>query len=157
MILLATLIPNLRILLLGILLKNLGILLKNHLLKNHLKNHLLKKQKLSDHVKNMLNGKEFNIRSGTVQHTDGLSEENREIIVSNLMADEEALCRISVSRIRRTFANIDLVGPFGQWLTNNFTRAIHVHLPLTAFYDFNSSRPMKTLRIRKSNIAIHIP
>ena len=112
--------------------------------------------KLSTHVKQMLLGKGFEIKSGVVQHTDGLSEENRETIVSNLMANEEALCRINASRIRQTFAGINPVGPFGRWLTNNYSRAIHVRLPLSVYYDVNSSRPMRTLQIHKSNIAIHI-
>ena len=95
---------------------------------------------LSVHVKAMLDGKRFEIKGGKVQYTDGLSAENREIIVANLIADEEALCRICIARIRQTFASINLVGPFGQWLTNNHSREVHVHLPLAAYYDLNSPR-----------------
>ena len=111
---------------------------------------------LSVHVKAMLEGKRFEIKGGKIQHTDGLSAENREIIVGNLIADEDALCRICIARIRQTFASIDLIGPFGQWLTHNHSREVHVHLPLGTYYDLNSPRPMSTLRVRKSNVAMHI-
>ena len=111
---------------------------------------------LSVHVKAMLEGKRFEIKGGKIQHTDGLSAENREIIVGNLIADEDALCRICIARIRQTFASIDLIGPFGQWLTHNHSREVHVHLPLGTYYDLKSPRPMSTLRVRKSNIAMHI-
>ena len=150
MILLSTLIPILRNFL-------LGLLLKNYLPKNYLPvKPPVEEVELSVHVKAMLQGKRFEINGGEIQHTDGLSAENREIIVGNLIADEDALCRICITRLRQTFARINLIGPFGQWLTHNHSREVHVHLPLGTYYDLKSPRPMSTLRVRKSNIAMHI-
>ena len=116
----------------------------------------IEEAELSVHVKAMLQGKRFEINGGEIQHTDGLSAENREIIVRNLIADEDALCRMCITRLRQTFARINLIGPFGQWLTHNHSREVHVHLPLGTYYDLKSPRPMSTLRVRKSNIAMHI-
>ena len=116
----------------------------------------IEKTEISTHVAAMLQGKDFVIKGHTIQHTDGLSVENREIIVDNLVADQNALCRVCITRLRQTFAKINIVGPFGRWLTHNYSQDVHVHLPVGAYYDLENPSPMSTLRIRKDNIAMLI-
>ena len=110
----------------------------------------------STYVKAMLQGKGFEIKGHEIQHTDGLSAENREIIVENLIADQDALCRICLTRLRQTFARINFVSPLGQWLTHDHSQEIHVQLPVGTYYDLKNPRPMSTLRICKDNIVMHI-
>ena len=84
----------------------------------------------------MLQGQGFVIVNGDrIKNTDALSAETRATILDKLTKNQHAMCRMCLIRLDKTYANLEISGEFGQWLTVNGSNEIHVRVPLSAFYD----------------------
>ena len=80
----------------------------------------------------------------------------RATILDKLTANQQAMCRVCLIRLDKTYANLEITGEFGQWITANGSNEIHVNIPLNVFYNMEEEHPLDGMQPQRSNVAMSI-
>ena len=89
------------------------------------------------------------VNDNRIKNIDALSAETRATILDMLTENQQAMCRMCLIRLDKTYAKLEISGEFGQWLTANGSNEIHVRVPLNVFYDLEDENPLDTMQPQK--------